>query len=69
MKTNITVFYLCDRNACPACDWPTCKHTSKPRHAINVGQILSGDNFKIEIAANKNGDTDIYLIEKEEKGG
>ena len=64
---NLHVLYLCDRKACANCSWPTCKHTSNSRHAINAGMRLTEKDFNTEIVAGKNGNTDIFLVEKEEK--
>lgn len=29
------IFYLCDRQRCSNCSYPTCKHTADIAHAIN----------------------------------
>ena len=64
---NLHILYLCDRKACANCSWPECKHTSNPRHAINVGAKLTEKDFNMEVYANRSGSSDIYLTEKEDK--
>jgi hypothetical protein len=63
----IQVFYLCDRKACDNCSWPTCKHTSNPRHAIHLGQIITEKSFSLEVIPERCGNNNIFLIEKEEE--
>lgn len=36
------VLYICDRQACEKCHYPTCRHTTDVRHAANFKP--SGDS-------------------------
>lgn len=29
------VWFLCDQKACPECDYPKCRYTEDPMHALN----------------------------------
>ena len=65
-KVELKVYYLCDGKRCGKEYCNDCKHTSNPRHAIHVGTTLSLTNFDVEVVPLKNGNTSIFLIEKEE---
>lgn len=56
-------YYLCDTKKCKNCSYPFCRHTSDVNHAINKDAA----NFKKIEMLNKDGDTDILLIETETK--
>lgn len=45
-KTETKIAYICDRQACENCDYPTCQHTTDISHAVNFEEV--GENRYFE---------------------
>lgn len=39
------VFYICDRQKCPRCSYPECKHTADVKHAKNFQYGFQSEAF------------------------
>lgn len=50
------VLYICDRQACEKCHYPTCRHTTDVRHTANFKPSGDGANAYYMEKESKNND-------------